>query len=209
MLFFARYPFSVTISGRAPDRNATAILPIRTLSPQRLRRSRSCQAGRNRLYQCADGDSIVRLPTTWRRAGCPGQCRLGRRLHAAGTDRYPWHLGNLHNWKSSWRWPYHDLCLHPRLIGIVIGVQPIVDKDEFSVGFRFISQAIFGASSRSFERNLLATHAVETVTGAKISVEFKAAQLFLQLRDLSVCLAQEVICRLRGQLSLKLRPDLV
>jgi hypothetical protein len=58
-------------------------------------------------------------------------------------------------------------------------VQPVVDKDQFRVGFRLISQAVFGAGSGGLECNLLPAFAVQTVTGAKISVEFEGAELFL------------------------------
>ena len=38
----------------------------------------------------------------------------------------------------------------------VVGIQPVVDKDEFAVSFRFISQTILGPSPWRLKRNLLA-----------------------------------------------------
>jgi hypothetical protein len=54
----------------------------------------------------------------------------------------------------------HDFCLHPRLVGIVIGVQPVVDKNEFPVGFGFVSQAVFRAGIGSLEGDLFPALAV-------------------------------------------------
>src|SRR2546428_3719516 len=92
---------------------------------------------------------------------------------------------------------YHDFGLHPRPFGTVPWVQPVVDKDQFRVGFRFISQAVFGAGSGGLECNLLPAFAVQTVPGAKISVKFKPAQLVLQLPDLYIRLSAEAPRRVR------------
>ena len=54
----------------------------------------------------------------------------------------------------------HHLGLHPRLVGIVLRVQPVVDKDQFRVGFRFIPQSVFGPSPRGLKCNLLPAQAV-------------------------------------------------
>ena len=91
----------------------------------------------------------------------------------------------------------------------VIRVQPVVDKDELAVGFRFVSQAVLGAGPRSLKRNLLAAGAVQAVARAKISVEFETAHLLLQLLDLLIGLPQQVICRLRGYLALEFCADLI
>ena len=94
-------------------------------------------------------------------------------------------------------------------IGTLIWIQPIVDKDEFPVGFRFIAQAVFRARPGGLEGNLLPTLTVQAVAGAKISVEFKGANLFLQLRDLDVCFSKKVIGRFLGSWPWNLPSDLI
>src|ERR1700752_4553896 len=64
-------------------------------------------------------------------------------------------------------------CFHPKFICIVIRVQPVINKDELRVCFRFIPQTVFRISSRSLKCDLLSVSAIQTVTGTKISVEFK------------------------------------
>ena len=103
----------------------------------------------------------------------------------------------------------HGLSLHPGLIRTALRIQPVVDKDQFPVSFRFISQAVFRISPGSLKSNLLPALAVQTVSRAKISMEFKATQLFVQLFDLYVRLSEEVIRRFRRKLPLKLCPDLI
>src|SRR5271165_3620342 len=81
---------------------------------------------------------------------------------------------------------YHELSLHPRAIGPVFGVDPIVDQDQFGIGFGLIAQTEFGFRPRRLEGNLLSTHAVETVTGTEVPVEFEYAHFFLQFLDLRI-----------------------
>src|SRR5258708_6782993 len=52
------------------------------------------------------------------------------------------------------------LAPEPRLVGVVIRIHPIIDKDQFRVCHRSISQPVFGLSPRRFECNLLAASAV-------------------------------------------------
>src|SRR5271170_1928952 len=54
----------------------------------------------------------------------------------------------------------HGFCLYPRLVGTVVWVEPVVNKDQFSVSFCFVSQAILRARSRGLEGHLLPALAV-------------------------------------------------
>src|SRR5260370_19838258 len=55
---------------------------------------------------------------------------------------------------------YHHLGLHPRLVETVFRVQPVVDKDQFPIGFRFTSEAVFGCRPRRLEPSLLPSRSV-------------------------------------------------
>ena len=57
----------------------------------------------------------------------------------------------------------HHLRAQPRLAGIVIRINQVVDENELAVGFGFVAKAEFCPSSRSFEGHLLAPKAVEAV----------------------------------------------
>src|SRR6185436_2872522 len=59
----------------------------------------------------------------------------------------------------------HELRLYPGFILFVLGVDPVVYKNELAICFRFISQTVFGISSRGLKRDLLPAPAVQTVTG--------------------------------------------
>ena len=89
----------------------------------------------------------------------------------------------------------------------MIGVEPVVDKDEFPACFGFVSEAVFRPGPRRLKRNLLNTGAILTVARTKVSVELEAADLLLQLRDLLVGLSQKVVCRFRCYCALKVCPD--
>src|SRR5262252_1540276 len=64
----------------------------------------------------------------------------------------------------------HKLCLDPGFIPVVFRVNPVVDKDELGICFRFISQTVLGISSRGLKRDLLTAPAVEPITGTKVPV---------------------------------------
>ena len=57
----------------------------------------------------------------------------------------------------------HKLRLHPRLIGIVFRIQPVVDEDQLTVCFRLIPQPEFRIGPRSLKCHLLSAPAVESV----------------------------------------------
>ena len=105
--------------------------------------------------------------------GASGKSRISRRVGSVGLQ--------------------HHLGLNPPLVGIVVRIQPVIDEDEFSVSFRFVSQTVFRARSGSLKCDLLAANAVQTEARTKISVEFKGARALLQIRDLYVSFLQEVI----------------
>src|SRR5262249_18041055 len=90
-----------------------------------------------------------------------GEARIARRIRGVGLD--------------------HALRLRPRLIGSFIWIDPIVDKNEFSVGLCFVPEAVFRARSGRLKGNLFPTLAVQAVPGAKVSMEFKGVNVFLQL----------------------------
>jgi len=78
---------------------------------------------------------------------------------------------------------YHELRLHPGLIGIPLRVKPVANKNELAISFRFVSKAIFGVGPRRLERYLLAPFAVQTVARAKVPMKFETVHLIFQLRD--------------------------
>src|SRR5262249_44386935 len=45
----------------------------------------------------------------------------------------------------------HHLSMKPGLVDVVVGIHPIVDEDEFAVGFSFVTQAILRSRPRSLE----------------------------------------------------------
>ena len=49
----------------------------------------------------------------------------------------------------------------------MLRIQPIVDKDEFSVSLRFIPKAVFRAGPWSLKGNLFPTGAIQAVAGAE------------------------------------------
>ena len=57
----------------------------------------------------------------------------------------------------------HDFCFYPRLVAVVLGVQPVVDENKFTVRFRLISQAVFRIRTGSLKSDLPTTLAVETM----------------------------------------------
>ena len=73
-------------------------------------------------------------------ADCTGESRIGVGVGGVGFHQ---HLG-----------------LDPCLVGVMVRIQPVIHKDEFSIGLGFISKAVFGARSRSFKRDLLASNTV-------------------------------------------------
>ena len=87
----------------------------------------------------------------------------------------------------------HDLSLEPGLIGIVVGVYPVVNKNEFAVGFSFVSQPVLGSSARCLKGNLLTALAVQAIPRSKISVKFERAQLLLQSCNLGFRFLQQII----------------
>src|ERR1700730_8515995 len=68
-------------------------------------------------------------------AGATGKTRITRGVRSVGLQ--------------------HDLCFHPRLVGSMIRIHPVVDKNKLAVGFRLVSQAVLGPGSRSLKRDLL------------------------------------------------------
>src|SRR5215831_774483 len=49
----------------------------------------------------------------------------------------------------------HNLGLEPCPVGIVVRVQPIIDKNELAVSFSFVAEAIFRSGTRRLKGNLL------------------------------------------------------
>jgi hypothetical protein len=47
---------------------------------------------------------------------------------------------------------------------VMFRINPVVYKNELSIGFRFISQTVLGISSRGLKRDLLTATAVESIT---------------------------------------------
>jgi hypothetical protein len=87
----------------------------------------------------------------------------------------------------------HDLGFHPCFIRTLLRVEPVVHEDQLAVGFCLVSEAIFRPGSRRGKCDLLSAHAVQTITGTKIAVEFKTPHLFLEPRDFDVRLSQQVV----------------
>src|SRR5262249_18209761 len=73
----------------------------------------------------------------------------------------------------------HHLRPHPCFVAVVVRVQPVVDKDELAVRFRFVAQAVFGIRAGSLECYLLPTLAIEAITRTEIAVELEALHLLL------------------------------
>src|ERR1700690_1348837 len=69
----------------------------------------------------------------------------------------------------------HELGSHPRLVGIVFRVNPVVDEDQFGVGLGLVAEAVFGFGSRRLKSNMFSAFAVEAVTGTEVSMKFKGA----------------------------------
>src|SRR5438132_725878 len=57
----------------------------------------------------------------------------------------------------------HDLGMKPGLIGVVVRIHPIVNKDEFPVGFSFVSKAVFCARTGRLECDLLSTFTIYSI----------------------------------------------
>src|SRR5262249_43828168 len=89
----------------------------------------------------------------------------------------------------------HHFRPHPGLVAVVIRVQPIVDKYELSVRFRFVAQAVFRIRAGSLECYLLSALAIEAITRTEVAVELEALHLLLEFFNLCVCLPKEVISR--------------
>src|SRR5215472_4592615 len=89
----------------------------------------------------------------------------------------------------------HHLRPHPCFVVVVFGVHPVVYEDKLSVGFCFIAQSIFRVRSRSLEGDLLPTIAIEAIPRTKVAVELETLHLLLQLLNLGVRLAKQVIGR--------------
>ena len=91
----------------------------------------------------------------------------------------------------------------------MVGVHPVVDEDQFRIGFRFVPQAILCHSPGRFKRNLLAADAVQTGAGAKIPVKLERRFPLLEFIYLFVRLFQKVIRRFRRHVTLESSPDLI
>src|SRR6185295_6769292 len=64
----------------------------------------------------------------------------------------------------------HHFRLQPRFVVAVIRVQPVVDEDEFSVGFCFVAQAIFRIRAGGLKRDLRSALAVKAISRTEIAV---------------------------------------
>src|SRR5262249_1296971 len=104
---------------------------------------------------------------------------------------------------------HHELGLHPCFVRIVLRIQPVIDKNEFSVSFRLVTQPIFSACARRLKRDLLPSGTVQAVTRPKVSVKFEAVYLFFQLRNLRIRFPEQVVCWRRWQLALKRIANLI
>src|SRR6516225_1260588 len=69
----------------------------------------------------------------------------------------------------------HNFGVKPGLVGIVVGVQPVVDKNEFAISFGFVSQPVLGPCARRLESDLLAALAVQSIAGTEISMKLERA----------------------------------
>jgi hypothetical protein len=85
----------------------------------------------------------------------------------------------------------HQLSPEPGVVGVMVRVYPIVNKDQFRVGFHFVSWSVLGFGSRRLKRNLLPADAIQPITRAKVSVKLEGAFPLLKLLDLFVCLFQK------------------
>src|SRR5215472_10675734 len=89
----------------------------------------------------------------------------------------------------------HHLRPHPCFVVVVFGVHPVVDEDELPVGLRFIAQPIFRVSPGSLESDLLPAVAIEAIPRTKVAVELETLHLLLQLLNLGIRFAKQVIGR--------------
>jgi len=90
----------------------------------------------------------------------------------------------------------------------LVGIHPVVDKDEFGVSFRLIAEAVFRLRAGRLKRDLLAALTIQSVTGAEITVKFEGPHLLLKFGYPLVRIANEVIGWCISKLSLKLGPNL-
>ena len=78
----------------------------------------------------------------------------------------------------------------------MVPIHPVIDKDQFRVGIRFISQTVLGLCPRRFKGDLLSAFAVQSETRTKVSVEFEGTLTFLQFRYFFIGLSKHVVCGL-------------
>src|SRR3954451_357991 len=84
----------------------------------------------------------------------------------------------------------------------MFGIGPIIDEKQFGIGFGLIPQTELGARAGSLKGYLLATYAVEPISGAEIPMKLEGLGFSGQLTDLGLGFLQQVIRGFAWQLPL-------